>query len=241
LDNLETWLEIAEAHYLRYRERAEHEPENKEGLLWNYRTGYGQTVAIRATLAMLRHDTAEAIAQIQRALTLLPPSGLVLMSVMSLNLGQVHLAQGDASSAVTALEKAIEVSRKAKHNYIYINALTLLAEAHQKLGDLHKAKNFYQQAVQFAESHHISHLGKSAAQALAALPDQNPPALPSPLNTRELEILRLLASGMSNQAIASQLVIAVSTVRWHIKHLYHKLGVHNRTQAAYQARALGLL
>jgi len=64
--------------------------------------------------------------------------------------------------------------------------------------------------------------------------------LPEPLSERELEVLQLLVQGMSNLEIAQQLVIAVDTVKRHISHIFSKLGVHNRTQAARQARELGL-
>jgi LuxR family maltose regulon positive regulatory protein len=65
--------------------------------------------------------------------------------------------------------------------------------------------------------------------------------LPKPLSKRELEVLHLLVRGTSNQEIAQQLVIALDTVKRHISHIFSKLGVHNRAQAARQARELGLL
>ncbi len=66
-------------------------------------------------------------------------------------------------------------------------------------------------------------------------------ALLVPLNERELEVLRLIAEGLSNHEIAERLVIALSTVKWHINNLFGKLGVHSRTQAVAQAKELGLL
>jgi LuxR family maltose regulon positive regulatory protein len=65
--------------------------------------------------------------------------------------------------------------------------------------------------------------------------------LPEPLSQREREVLHLLAGGASNQEIAQDLVIAVDTVKRHASHIFSKLGVHNRMQAALQARELGLL
>ena len=62
-----------------------------------------------------------------------------------------------------------------------------------------------------------------------------------PLNERELEVLHLIAEGLSNHEIAERLVIALSTVKWHINNLFGKLGVHSRTQAVAQAKELGLL
>jgi len=62
-----------------------------------------------------------------------------------------------------------------------------------------------------------------------------------PLSERELEILRLIADGRSNDEIAAQLYVALSTVKKHINHIYDKLGVTSRTQAVARARELGLL
>ena len=62
-----------------------------------------------------------------------------------------------------------------------------------------------------------------------------------PLTERELEILRKMAQGTTNQQIAENLVIAITTVKRHITHIFEKLGVGNRTQAVARARRLGLL
>jgi LuxR family transcriptional regulator, maltose regulon positive regulatory protein len=61
------------------------------------------------------------------------------------------------------------------------------------------------------------------------------------LSERELRVLRLLAAGLSNQEIASELVVSVNTVKTHIKRIYDKLGVHSRVTAIEQARQLQLL
>jgi LuxR family maltose regulon positive regulatory protein len=65
--------------------------------------------------------------------------------------------------------------------------------------------------------------------------------LPEPLSERELDILRLIATGRTNQEIAEILVIAVSTVKSHINNLYGKLGTNRRTEAIAIARELGLI
>ena len=58
---------------------------------------------------------------------------------------------------------------------------------------------------------------------------------------RELEVLRLLAAGRSNQRIAHDLVVALDTVKKHVTHVLGKLGAANRTEAADRARQLGLI
>ena len=81
-----------------------------------------------------------------------------------------------------------------------------------------------------------------AAFAQSAVADTRQPSnLIEPLSERELEILLLVAEGLSNREIADRLVIAVSTVKSHINAIYGKLGTHRRTQAVVTARELGLL
>jgi DNA-binding NarL/FixJ family response regulator len=57
------------------------------------------------------------------------------------------------------------------------------------------------------------------------------------LSPRELEILELLAGGFPNKAIADRLGLTDGTVRWHLRHVYHKLHVRSRTEAALKFRA----
>ncbi len=61
------------------------------------------------------------------------------------------------------------------------------------------------------------------------------------MSVRELEILRLLAEGLSNREIAERLVISVGTTKSHVHHILEKLGVESRMQAAAKARELGLV
>jgi len=68
-----------------------------------------------------------------------------------------------------------------------------------------------------------------------------PEAPVEPLSEREIEVLALLAEGLSNREIAGRLYLSPNTVRVHTHHIYGKLGVGNRTQAAAKGRALGLL
>ncbi len=79
-----------------------------------------------------------------------------------------------------------------------------------------------------------------------AAPTNLPSPLPAadlvePLSARELDVLRLLDDGLSNQQIALKLNIANSTVKTHINNIYGKLGVQTRVQAINRARELGLL
>jgi len=68
-----------------------------------------------------------------------------------------------------------------------------------------------------------------------------PSILIEPLTDRELEVIHLLADGLSNREIAQRLFLSPNTVRTHTYNIYGKLGVHSRTQAVARARELGLL
>jgi LuxR family maltose regulon positive regulatory protein len=61
------------------------------------------------------------------------------------------------------------------------------------------------------------------------------------LSARELEILQLIAQGLSNREIAERLYLALSTVKGHNSNIFGKLGVQRRTEAVARARELGLL
>jgi LuxR family maltose regulon positive regulatory protein len=61
------------------------------------------------------------------------------------------------------------------------------------------------------------------------------------LSQRELEVLQLIAQGLSNSEISEQLCLALSTVKGHTQKIFEKLDVQRRTEAVARARTLGLL
>ena len=80
---------------------------------------------------------------------------------------------------------------------------------------------------------HSASSGQGSGQALSTQSSEL-------LTEREREVLRLLAAGRSNQAIAQELVVAVGTVKRHVNNIMSKLGVQSRLEAAARARELGL-
>lgn len=91
----------------------------------------------------------------------------------------------------------------------------------------------------------------AVAQGLAVLeprfvelvrPEARPPAGPDEaLSARELEVLQLLASGLSNKAIARRLDLSEHTAKFHVAQILGKLGVQSRTEAVVRAAQLGLV
>src|SRR5207237_9439693 len=83
-----------------------------------------------------------------------------------------------------------------------------------------------------------------AAAFRAAIPaPHRSPAQPlaQPLTERELDILKLMIEGLSNQQVAQKLFLTVGTVKWYVNQIYTKLDVHSRHQAIERARQLNLL
>ena len=74
--------------------------------------------------------------------------------------------------------------------------------------------------------------------AKAALPVQG---LPVPLSGREVEILKLVASGLNNREIADRLVISEGTVKNHLTNILGKLAARDRMQASLRAKELGII
>ncbi|MCS7060447.1 MAG: response regulator transcription factor [Anaerolineae bacterium] len=75
---------------------------------------------------------------------------------------------------------------------------------------------------------------KSEAREVGDLPSE-------PLSEREIEVLRLIAAGMSNREIAQQLFLAEGTVKNYVSNVLSKIGARDRTQAALRGRELGLI
>ena len=83
-----------------------------------------------------------------------------------------------------------------------------------------------------AEWHAVQMAGEKASPARQPL---------EPLTRRELEVLRLMACGKTNQEISRQLIISPGTVKDHTSSIYRKLDAANRTEAVARARQLGIL
>jgi DNA-binding NarL/FixJ family response regulator len=86
-----------------------------------------------------------------------------------------------------------------------------------------------EQAIEYA-------LDRPAAPETAA-----PETYPAVLSAREAEVLRLVATGLTNAEVAKELFLSSRTVDWHLSSIYRKLGFHSRTEAARFASDHGLL
>jgi LuxR family maltose regulon positive regulatory protein len=149
-------------------------------------------------------------------------------------------ACGDQASALGALTEALELA--AAPGYVRVFA-DEGAPMHALLAQL-PATRPSGLAARGLDPGYLAAL-RSACDPAGAAPRKRaaatPPGLAEPLTVRELEVLRLLATGRSNQRIAHDLVVALDTVKKHVTHVLGKLGAANRTEAVARARQLGLL
>jgi LuxR family maltose regulon positive regulatory protein len=155
-----------------------------------------------------------------------------------LTLSRLERAQGDVQGAFDAVRRAEQLVQE--NNLVSFIAPTMAQEARLWVtsGDLAAAERCDAAARGLLSDFGLAILDfgqeatKSEIQNLKS-------RMIEPLTGRQLEVLRLVAGGASNQEIADALVITVSTVKVHVNRILGKLGVRSRTEAA--ARALGLL
>lgn len=155
-----------------------------------------------------------------------------LQAVAGYARGAVLLATGDAGAACVALRGAWHAWQELEAPYEMARARLLLAKACQQLGDHDTAEMELDAARSVFEQ-----LG--AAPALAAVAElsgaSRAEATPGGLTAREVEVLRLVASGATNRHIADTLVISEKTVARHLTNTYNKLGVSSRAAATAYA------
>ena len=130
-----------------------------------------------------------------------------------------------------------------RYHVLFAEVLRLSLTAQEQV-ELHRRAAAWFEAHGWPES--AAQHGRLAAEASGRAgagrrPASAPQPLIEPLSERELEVLRLIAAGYSNQEIADRLIIAQGTVKRHINNIYGKLQVGSRTQAVAAARDLHIL
>lgn len=190
---------------------------------------------VLARLFLLRERPAAALDLLEPLLAQARQLGRVDLSIEIQILRALAWRQeGDETQALDALAEALSLAEPGGWQRIFLD------EGQALTGLLHRATSRGVAPAYVAGL--LAALGEPEAARGEAGPWPSPATpLLEPLSERELEVLRLLAAGLSNPEIAERLVVAVSTVRSHCKSIYGKLGVHRRWDAVQRARALGLI
>jgi LuxR family maltose regulon positive regulatory protein len=148
-------------------------------------------------------------------------------------------AEGNLDEALTSLEAALAIAESGGFVRMLIDEGEPMLHLLRQAATAGIAPEYTSKLVAaFEQPDRIALMSTSPDS-----PQQSPRSQPlvEPLSERELEVLRLLATGLSNPEIAQKLFIATSTVRSHLKNIYGKLNVHRRWDAVHRAEELGLL
>lgn len=187
--------------------------------------------AIHAARVMLRLERfEEALSLLSHIEKAARTSGAISRQLESLVLQAVAFHRtGEPVKALYRLEKALQLAAVEGHLRVFLNEGTPVI-------DLLRSARRKNVAPEFCALL-LSEFSKRAS-------GKNVPArgaVRETLSKRELELLRLVASGCSNKEIASQLVISLATVKRHTVNIFNKLDVKNRTEAVARARELGFM
>jgi LuxR family maltose regulon positive regulatory protein len=142
---------------------------------------------------------------------------------------QALIYQGikDQEQALIVLKKALVLARPESY------VRTFLDEGEPMVRLLHLARS------RQIETEYVTDLLSAVKEDTGKTP--SPQMQNEPLTAREVEVLKLIEAGYSNQELAEKLIISITTVKRHISNIYTKLGVKNRTQAVAIGKELKLL
>ena len=190
--------------------------------------------ATAATFARQAMDAAEA-----QGVSLIPMNGIAYLA-----LARAAAWRGGLAEAEQLLEQALSILEIDSFQAQYTQALLELAGVRNARGDPEGAEEALKRArdliSQFVDPGMLPPLLDSTERALHRAARGR--ALPAgALTDRELAVLRLLPTRLTQQEIAQELYVSVNTVRTHIQGIYRKLGVASRQEAITHARELGLL
>jgi len=157
-------------------------------------------------------------------------TGLVLCS-------QGHLAarQRNWKQAAGLYQAARAACQESGNTHVAVEAMIGLGRVRYQLGQVEEAAQQLRAAEALAHQIANRQLMAEVAAALAETGDRQAGLLPGNLTSRQAEVLRLLADGLSNKEIAERLYLSRGTVERHLATIYHKLGLGGRVDATRYA------
>jgi LuxR family maltose regulon positive regulatory protein len=143
-------------------------------------------------------------------------------------------AFGNTAQAFASLERALTLARPEGYTRIFVD------EGHPMQALLQDFRNSKEKQPH-GKDHELTRYVDRLLSAFTQPKEMRPSKLTEPLSKRELEILQLIAQGLSNQEIGKRLFLALNTVKGHNQIIFSKLQVQRRTEAVARARELDLL
>jgi LuxR family maltose regulon positive regulatory protein len=151
----------------------------------------------------------------------------------------VPQALGNIPLAFGPLERALTLAEPEGYVRVFVAEGAPMAEL---LTGMNAGRENGKLALSEAVHRYIRSLLVSFGKQEDRLPSiRSHQALVEPLSQREVEVLRLIAQGLSNREIGERLFLSLNTVKGHNQKIFGKLQVQNRTEAVARARELGLL
>jgi LuxR family maltose regulon positive regulatory protein len=190
---------------------------------------------VAARILLARGETGAALDLLRPLLAMAERSGRVHSTIEILVLEALARSvggdRGGLEGALAPLRRALRLAERGGFVRIFVDAGPELAGLIRQAAAGVVSPDY---ARRLAEA-----FGPEAAAT--AIPPATALELPEPLSEREVEVLRLIATGLSNADAGRKLFIAPSTVKKHLENIYAKLGTRNRTQAIARAREGGVL
>jgi LuxR family maltose regulon positive regulatory protein len=222
------------------------ELDRSEDFLNYHLRKYELLVLARLLLAQDRADDALAFLEPLAARMQHQNRTRLVIEALMLQASAFHQKR-DPERARAALEHALALAEPEGYVRLFVDEGAamefLISDFRFRIGksvgslDVEKAERLLHYAEKLLDAFKPS----QASVPKSEIENRKSEILPEPVSAREQEVLRLLAEGLSNKAIARKLVIADETVKKHLKNIYGKLGAHSRTQALARARELNLL
>ncbi|MCB8947870.1 MAG: LuxR family transcriptional regulator [Ardenticatenaceae bacterium] len=207
-------------------------------------------IHIMATIGLAQVQQAEkkltlAAETYHRALAIIGDALLPIAGEAHLGLAQICYEQNDLAAAEGYINQAIPLARQIIATDRYAVCQMVAARIKLAAGDAQSAAAALAAAEQFIQDNGFNYLLPEITAVKTLLQQQDAPAtakpLEDPLSPRELEVLQLIAEGLSNQEIGEKLFLSLNTVKGHNRRIFAKLQVQRRTEAMALARELGLL
>jgi LuxR family maltose regulon positive regulatory protein len=208
-------------------------------------------LGLRAAIALDEQDESAAEALAREAIALVHAETLEehpWAAMAHVTHGTLLGRRGDPGAAAEAIERAMVLGERMRAWQVNVHASLALAELRQRQHDVPAARRLLNRARDVLGSlpdpgDGIGRLERTEkALRLRATRDRGTGGAPYwELSPRELEVLRLLPSRLSQREIAAELYVSFNTVRTHTRVIFNKLGASSRAEAVARARELGLL
>ncbi len=252
------WIQIVSAQLVAMHVRSGHLSEAQallddqpESALANLSPGslhYSQWSLTLAELALARGDASQALTIIDANIASLPNRERAVVPGLSIvrgralaSLGRLTEARDEFAAARARLADYHEHASRfvaCAELYRACSQLEMVSEAAEALGDAREIANIIASHLPDDE---MRASFQSYANQLIPLGKQTLPSADAGLSTREVEVLRLVARGLTDVQVASQLFVSRRTVSSHLRSIYGKLGVSTRTAATRIAIDRGLV